>query len=379
MTASGFGIDDLGGLLDDAAVFPPGNAALDDAVRAHLTRRVEPWAGLVGPLVVAAGQVPGLAAALDGVPADAGGALPLLRVSVVVRDLGLLPEVVRGVGADRRLELHAVELAVAGAPGTADAVTAAARHVPAEVGVWVEPGWNPDLAAAMDLLVAAGHRLKLRTGGTAPEAFPTEQALARAMVEAAGRSLPFKATAGLHHAVRHRDPVTGFEHHGFANLLLAAARADGGEAVTRAALAEHSGEAVADALREARPRGCARRARAPVRLVRHLRRGRAAGRPARARAAARRRGDGVSESGRSWVPVEAGSPWGVQTLAYGVGAVDGGPRVVVRIGDLALDVATVARTLAPELVPLLDAPSSTRCWRQGRTPGDAFARRSPRG
>ncbi len=249
VTASGFGIDDLAGLLDDAAVFPPGNAALNDAVRAHLTRRAEPWTGLVGPLVVAASHVPGLVAAMDGVSADAGGALPLLRVSVVVRDLGLLPEVVGGVGADRRLELHAVELAVAGAPGTADAVAAAARHVPAEVGVWVEPGWSPDLAAAMDLLVAAGHRLKLRTGGTAPEAFPTEEALARAVVDAAGRGLPFKATAGLHHAVRHRDPATGFEHHGFANLLLAAARADGGEAATRAALAEHSGEAVAGALR----------------------------------------------------------------------------------------------------------------------------------
>jgi fumarylacetoacetase len=59
---------------------------------------------------------------------------------------------------------------------------------------------------------------------------------------------------------------------------------------------------------------------------------------------------------RSWAPVEDGSPWGVQTLAYGVGELPGGPRVVVRIGDLALDAAAVARALAPGLVPLLDAP-----------------------
>jgi hypothetical protein len=33
--------------------------------------------------------------------------------------------------------------------------------------------------------------------------------------------LRFKLTAGLHHAVRHTDPTTGFEHHGFLNVVLA--------------------------------------------------------------------------------------------------------------------------------------------------------------
>jgi hypothetical protein len=59
--------------------------------------------------------------------------------------------------------------------------------------------------------------------------------------------VPFKATAGLHHAVRNTDPRTGFEQHGFLNLLLATdALARGGtEADARALLAERDGTVVA--------------------------------------------------------------------------------------------------------------------------------------
>ena len=35
-------------LVDDAAIFPPGNAPIDDAAAAHLERRDAWYAGLVG-------------------------------------------------------------------------------------------------------------------------------------------------------------------------------------------------------------------------------------------------------------------------------------------------------------------------------------------
>ena len=51
------------GLVDDAAIFPPGNAALPDAVQDHQARRDAWYAELVGPLVVTDTKLP-------DVPAD---------------------------------------------------------------------------------------------------------------------------------------------------------------------------------------------------------------------------------------------------------------------------------------------------------------------
>ena len=66
---------------------------------------------------------------------------------------------------------------------------------------------------------------KFRTGGLAAELFPTPIELAAVICACRDRELPFKLTAGLHHAIRHTDPETGFIHHGFLNVLVATAQA----------------------------------------------------------------------------------------------------------------------------------------------------------
>ena len=75
----------------------------------------------------------------------------------------------------------------------------------------------------------------------------------------AAELLPFKCTAGLHNAVRHRDADTLFEHHGFLNVALAAraAAASGSATATSAALGERAPDTVAAQVRELSASGVA--------------------------------------------------------------------------------------------------------------------------
>ena len=70
---------------------------------------------------------------------------------------------------------------------------------------------------------------KIRTGGLSPDAIPSSEEIASFLHRAAGRRLPFKATAGLHHPIRSEHALTYAPDspravmHGFVNVFVAAA------------------------------------------------------------------------------------------------------------------------------------------------------------
>jgi hypothetical protein len=211
------------GLVDDAAIFPPGDAPLSEAAAAHTARRGEPWAGLVGTFVLRDTDLPqvrdrdaALSVVLTGGAGQVAGPAALCRrlglrlagLEIALRDLddpaGNARRVVAAVDAAR-------------AEGTLD------EDVPVHVEL---PVAEPSYAwlAAADEVAAAELRLKFRTGGLEADAFPRAATLAAWVDAALDRETAFKCTAGLHHAVRRTSPE-GFEQHGFLNVLLATRRA----------------------------------------------------------------------------------------------------------------------------------------------------------
>lgn len=210
----------LDGLIDDAAVFPPGSATLADAVRDHRRLRCESDARYIGPLLVPA---PWADALLELVPtADPDP----LKVGVI------------GTSGDPAGLCHAVEL-LQNAPGVvvshgeiavgdgdpSDMVSAlrplSSRGLPLAVEVSRQSAAaHLGILADHDDLIAAGLlRAKFRTGGVEPGAVPSPGELAAVLAAAAAAGLPIKFTAGLHHA------VVSSSQHGVLNVLAATRRA----------------------------------------------------------------------------------------------------------------------------------------------------------
>ena len=230
------------GLCDDAALFPPGNAPLPDALPAHAGHLSAPYADLVGPFVFPVARLgeltPGaleLSLTLPGGPATLEPALD--RLAQIDGATAVALEI--AVPADQK----AAEFFAA-----MDAVEALTAGL--DVFVEVPRGERrPDFLSA---LTGGPFAAKFRTGGVVAEAYPDETELAAALHTVIASGIPFKATAGLHHAVRNTDPHTGFEQHGFLNVLLATRHALGGADVDRVAatLAERDGALLARALRD---------------------------------------------------------------------------------------------------------------------------------
>ena len=242
----------LGSLVDDAAIFPPGNTPLPDAVAAHVRHRDAWYAPVVGPFLVSDVRLGELTRVLESY-ADAA---PLPCVVVVTGGAGSLDPVLQRAGGHPRLELRGVEIGLRDeddlARNARRVMTVLGSSLPEDVAVSVElprPAGGSAWAAAADVVAEYGHRLKFRTGGDTATAHPDPVELAVAITAAIDREVAFKCTAGLHHAVRTTAPGTGFEEHGFLNVLLAArAVLDGaGEDDVVRVLAERDASSIAAA------------------------------------------------------------------------------------------------------------------------------------
>ena len=243
------------GLLDDASLFPPASLPMPAAVAAHVRHQGAWFSELTGPFVCPETRIAELGRALTA------ASVGWINLSLVVTaGAPAVAAATDAVAADAHLRLRAVEVPAAKDTEPARAVAdvaAALDGVPlAGVAGYIEfplPAIADPATAGplLDLADQRGYRPKLRTGGVTPEAFPGEDVLAGCLVAVAGRRIPFKCTAGLHHAVRCTDETARLEQHGFLNVLLAvrAAAAGASTGEIAAILAERDRATVAAEVR----------------------------------------------------------------------------------------------------------------------------------
>jgi len=227
----------LDALVDDAGLFPPTALTMPDAVARHRADQAAAEPMLTQRFLCPASRI----AELRGNLVDTD------RVDLgLIADRGAdgLAEACATVAADPRLSLALLELPLAAFDEEVEVAVAGALRAVAAAPPSVPAFLEPAAPAGVDALLGAiaarrGGRgggedgvrplgAKLRCGGVRAELFPAPATVAHFIVGCVAAEVPFKATAGLHRAVRHRDRATGFLHHGYLNLLLATAAAAGG-------------------------------------------------------------------------------------------------------------------------------------------------------
>jgi hypothetical protein len=231
-------------LVDDAAMFPPGDLPLVEAVAAHRAHRQASYAELAGPFVCTDDNLMKVAAEA------AQGDSPLEVAVVITGGAGGIEPAVRYGDRSADLVVKAIEVRLRAEDDlsrNALRVVRACDDCLDEESAFVEIGLDGAWERALDVVADAGYAAKLRTGGLDASLFPSADQVGAFITACLDREVAFKCTAGLHNAVRHTAADTGFEHHGFLNVLLATrASLDGaGQDEVAAVLEDRDGEALA--------------------------------------------------------------------------------------------------------------------------------------
>lgn len=224
----------LAGLIDYAGLFPPAGLPMRDAHAEYAASRRLPQAWMLGRFVVPLSRLGELAACVsqEAVPVSAildAQTQPLRWFAAAVE----LLEGSAGARSDRHTPVTAIEAPLPALTSAREAYGSSigqlaallARNGLERLPTYVEfprdERWQAALPEAMASLARHGLRAKVRCGGPNAAAFPNCQELAAFILAAARARVPFRATAGLHHPIRHFDPTVGAPMHGFLNLLAA--------------------------------------------------------------------------------------------------------------------------------------------------------------
>ena len=223
----------LSGLIDYAGLFPPESRTMERAVEGFRdARALQSW--MMDRFIVPEDRLEDLAPHLDREPERwplavvmstpfgdwskgfADRARSLEVVALALRDIARL-EI-----AETRIPAEQVSNPALGAMLASVRASLGAIFDTVLFEVALGDDWENDLPRQLRAIHEAAAGAKIRCGGARVGDFPSPAQVATFIGACAELGLPFKATAGLHHPLRHWDGNPGVKRHGFLNITGAA-------------------------------------------------------------------------------------------------------------------------------------------------------------
>lgn len=237
------------GLIDYAGLFPPSALEMKTAIQNFLSYRKTSDSDKLSAFVIPAGRLSELHGFSDSFAHDSDRPVPFsvlagggnTATECITNIEGALQQIHYFYEAHRasvkvasmEIKLPDVDFTTAELTGLlADIRSRVNAQIPNSVDLFYElvrnEHWQERVAS---LTIALSKHLssddgksgfKLRCGGVEAHMFPTVHQVAVALFNCREAGVPFKATAGLHHPVRHHNAEIGCMMHGFFNVFGAA-------------------------------------------------------------------------------------------------------------------------------------------------------------
>jgi hypothetical protein len=214
----------LRSLIDYAGTFPPAKLSLAEAIKVYADHRSQVHAWMLGRFVLPSTALEEFDTVAPPFLRKAHGLWPV----TIVGDRETMPDARRLADFNREWKGRAAIVAVEFGPMTPSEIAATARGLPRDLDMYFEIPPGSDIEATLAEIATSSGRAKIRTGGLTPNAFPDAMALIGFLEACHHARVPFKATAGLHHAVTGSYALTGaadsarVSMYGFLNVALAA-------------------------------------------------------------------------------------------------------------------------------------------------------------
>jgi hypothetical protein len=190
----------LASIVDYAGLFPPAQLSLSDAIATYDRARASPHAWMLDRFVIPAARLPELSQLLSTASESRAASLPWTLSVILSKNWETELEQIRQTVSPQFSQVHIRALEVAPLP--VGEMLQVCQHLPAEVEIFWEIPFDADLEPYLQVLRQTHTAAKLRTGGISAEAFPDSAQLSQRILSLAEAQIPFKATAGLHHALR---------------------------------------------------------------------------------------------------------------------------------------------------------------------------------